>query len=299
MTKKIKKPKRQLADLSQDELLTHARELRRERADLRVQLSTSETRVAELELSERTLRANNIELQTTLESREQELEQLRQELETASINNTKLQGIIESGGDDVLINNSVGERIIERLDTLIVLAGGDPPEDTSAEDEDVDDTSDHDAAESDFRVFDNDDESEEDEEEDEEIDLEIPPTPEGAEAVIEPSANEPVPIHGANVDITSPVTSDQPPQVEDTKEHQVGVTEDTLSDLVVPQIKATVDAFEGYEDLILAPVRAGDITKDFALRQVVAKTYPEHPEMAETILESQTTRDKVYEAMGV
>jgi TolA-binding protein len=114
-----------------------------------------------------------------------------------------------------------------------------------------------------------------------------------------PANNQAAAIQGASVNL------DVPPAVPPAAKPMLGttqVTQEQLTALVVPQIKDFIDMMgNDFETNMRVPIRNGDITKEHALRSLVATVFgqEEGTSMAEAILNADTTREAVYETMGV
>lgn len=316
--KKAKKAKRQLAELSHEELLAYTRTLRDDKKRLTEELRIANERNAILEESERHLRSQLEQKDTAITNLRDALEESQSQLQRAIDNNTKLQGVVESASANgengfAEIFTLFGDRLFNRLDILIEQAGGEVPNDY---DQGVD-YSDDDADEEDEDDNLDDDDDSDDEDDSDESEHAAPANSIFAMESVDDSAPA-VAVHGTAVDIgeseaegqgEAAVSDETLATVEtaltveaNANGEGVAAAVDTgaaLAELVAPVVKGAVDNFKDYETVILEAVRTNALTKELALRQVVAIAYPEHAEMAEAILSSQAARDKVYEVMGL
>jgi len=274
--------KRQLATLSKEELLTYTRELRGERRELRQQLKDALENVSALEIDNYELKNQVVQQSETNRKLRDTLEDTQEQLTQALDNNSKLQGVVEHMPEVKSLDLSESpafEMVIERLDTIIVTLGGEVPNTNGRAEYADDDDDDDDSDLSPPADFDDDDDDDDDDDTDDTYsvqagDVEIPDEPSTVIEAVENALN-------AEAAVANSENSMQ-----------------KLADLVVPVIKEAVDNFANYEDVILGAIRTG-LSKELALRQVVAMAYPEHPEMADTILASDEVRNRVYEVMGV
>lgn len=295
VNKKTKKAKRQLSDLSHSELLEYVRTLRAERQDQRTQIEQYVQTQTELE--------NQLtEAHTALEKLQTAFETLSEQYETAVENNAKIRGVLEADSDDDdKYEDGNFQRVLNRLDVIIHLMGG-----SAIQDSDIDDDDDLNERTVPVLTFPNRSTIRED----------FPLDPEDANADDDDDDDDD--IVAAEVDDWQPDENEESSQVESVvdlstnaledesaseatngSKEVAGINEEELTALVSAQVKATVDSFENYEDVILAAVRDGSMTKELALRTVIAQAYPSHVEMADVILASDTTRETVYGLMGL
>lgn len=306
-----KKAKRRLQDLEPRELREAYREMKAKRDDL-------QTRVNVLEESERALRTELNAVNDVYDRLQNAYNELTEQFQQAQDNNTSLRALIEStpaGEDD--ISDSIGAQLIARMDIIIGLIGGDPPVgEDSIDDERGDDFDDimevmlrrepepllhfphgQQAAPVPTNLDNPDEDGDEDDSAEDDSDEDDSEEDDSNEYA------EPAPVHGIDAQVAGearayPVTNEHAAD-QDSGDRVAGVTEDELTSLIAPEVKKVVDAFKDYEDIILAPVRDGSMTKELALRTIVTQAYPAHPDMPDAVLNAPTTREAVYEMMGL
>lgn len=284
---KVKTFKRKLSDLSHDELVNEVRRIKAQRDEARSERDEAVNNYNAVQQSlNEALEAVETK-DTAIDDLNAAIEELTAELELARTNNTKLQALVESSGGDV--RGFDDSRIVNRLDILINILTSDadnfeedqilPVEDEDAlDDEPAQDTNSQEDAGEDFN----------DEDED---DLPEPEVIQGAEDISEDAEV----IQGTDELIESPVTN------EDATEE---VTDEEILEEILPQIKAAIELFgqEQYNDQVIEAIKNGNLSKELALKQLMAMITNDEEEAnstAEGILNSEVLRDAVYEAMGI
>jgi hypothetical protein len=266
----------------------------------------------ELESTAVALREQVTQQQEEIERLTAANEELQQKFEQATDNNTALRALIDTAGrgNGEVFNDA---RIVSRLDILTktVSAGlslllgtnlsddeADPSEDAEVvpylplrtretmEDADPedDDGDDEESDEDDVNIDDVEDDASEDETEESSGDTTAVTMTGDAVVAVPPANNQVEGIHGATV--TAPVPAG----------------EADLTASVIEPITGFINMMgDDFETQIRAPIRAGEVNKELALRNIVGAVWgtEEGTKLAESILNSNSTRDAVYEAMGI
>ena len=304
---KKKKPRLEVRFPTHEELLVYTRGLQARFNEVKSAAAAD----AELfEQSDREMRSVLSNGERRIEELETSNEELAAALETATDNNTKLQALLEQA-ERAAKENGLGA-LINRMDSLLFIASHATgiklpetespaevgltwpvvPVDTndgevmhaSAVEDDEDEEEDEDAVDDDAIV----DNSGDDEDDSEDEDDDAPEYGELEAAYDRESDvdhNEPVIISGANVNL----------------EPAVDPTVDEMTAAVLPAIRNAIEVLgpNDMEAMFLSPIRRGEITKAHALRQIVSLAFPNNTEIGETIMDTEATRNAVYEALGV